>query len=409
MGTEGKSPFKKLAEEASLQTQEMALAYKHQSSELEIGIPKEITYQEKRIPLTPLSVQQLVNNGNRVVIESKAGEPANFSDLEYSNAGAEIVHHAEDCFKQDIILKIDPPTETEIEYLKPGQTVMSALQLQNLKPEFIKSMMRKKINLIGYEFLRDAFNNLPIIRSMSEIAGRASVLVAAEYLSNSFHGKGELLGGIPGIQPTKIVIIGAGAVSEYAVRAAMALGASVQVFDNSLHRLRRLETNIGQRIPSSTIMPHTLGKALKSCDVAIGALRSAAGRSPCVVNEEMVSKMKPKSLIIDISIDQGGCFETSEMTNHEKPVFEKHGVIHYCVPNIASRVSRTASYALSNIFTPILLEMSERGGLHSYLYDDEGFRSGAVIYKGFLTNHSIGERFNMTVKEIAFLLAGLNK
>lgn len=409
MGTDGKSPFTKLAEEASLQTQEMALAYKKRNSELQIGIPKEITYQEKRIPLTPLGVQQLVNNGHRVIIESDAGEPANFSDLEYSNAGAEITLQAEDCFKQDIVLKIDPPTEAEINFLKPGQTVISALQLQSLKPEFLKAMMRKKINLIGFEFLRDAFNNLPIIRSMSEIAGRASVLVAAEYLSNSFHGKGELLGGIPGIQPTKIIIIGAGAVAEYAIRAAMALGASVQVFDNSLHRLRRLETNIGQRIPSSTIMPYTLGKALKSCDVAIGALRSAEGRSPCVVNEEMVSNMKPKSLIIDISIDQGGCFETSEMTNHEKPVFEKHGVFHYCVPNIASRVSRTASYALSNIFTPLFLEMSEQGGVHSYLYDNEGFRSGAVIYKGFLTNHSLGERFNMGVKEIAFLLAGLNK
>jgi alanine dehydrogenase len=407
MAGDGKSSFERLAQEASLQTQEMALALKKNNASLEIGIPKEITYQEKRIPLTPLSVQQLVHNGHTVKIESNAGEQANFSDLEYSNAGAEICYRAEECFQQEIVLKVDPPTEQEIEYLKPGQSLISALQLQNLNAEVIRSLMAKKINLIGYEFLRDDSGNLPIIRSMSEIAGRASVLIAAEYLSNNFHGKGELIGGIPGIQPTKFVVIGAGSVAEYATRAAMALGAQVQVFDNSLHKLRRLETNLGQRINSATIMPYTLKKALTTCDVAIGALRSPEGRSPCVVTEEMVAQMKPKSLIIDISIDQGGCFETSKMTNHEKPVFEEHGVIHYCVPNIASRVSRTASYALSNIFTPFLLEMSEYGGVHSFLYEHDGVRAGTVIYKGHLTNSNLGERFGIRPKELNFLLAGI--
>jgi alanine dehydrogenase len=269
-------------------------------------------------------------------------------------------------------------------------------------------MMKRKITAVAYEFMRDESGTLSVTRAMSEIAGRASILIAAEYLNNVSDGKGELFGGIPGIQPTDIVIIGAGAVGEYAVRAAIGLGARVTVFDNSLFKLRRLEANIGRRIYSSTILPHVLAKSLSRCDVAIGALRSAEGRSPCVVTEDMVQGMKPKSLIIDVSIDQGGCFETSEVTNHENPVFRKHDIIHYCVPNIASRVSRTASYALSNVLTPILLDIGEEGGFGPYLWANQGVRQGVYIYKGSLTNQTLGGRYGISAKEIDFLLAGGN-
>jgi len=400
------NPFKELAKEVEFQTQEKLLPLKKKNNGLQIGIPKECTYQENRVPLSPLSVQLLVNNGNEVVFESNSGIGANFSDSDYSEAGARIVYSSEEVYKSDIILKVDPPTDLEIKYLKPNQILISALQLTNVSENYIRQLMDKKIIAIGYEFLRDYSGALPIIRAMSEIAGRASVLIAAEYLANSNFGKGELLGSIPGLQPTEIVVLGAGAVGEYATRAALGLGAHVKVFDHSLYKLRRLEANIGQRLYSSTIIPQILVKALSQCDVAIGAIRSQEGRSPSIVTEEMVSKMRPKSLIIDVSIDQGGCFETSVVTNHKNPTFEKHGVIHYCVPNIPSRFARTASYALSNVFTYLLLEWGEEGSFKELLWAQKGIRNGVYIYKGHLTNFSLGTRFNIKSKDIDFLLAG---
>ena len=291
--------------------------------------------------------------------------------------------------------------------MKPDQILVSAIQLIRTKEVIIKKLLAKNIVAVGYEFLRDDEGSLPIIRSMSEIAGRASVLIASEFLSNYNSGKGELFGGIPGIQPTQIVVIGAGAVGEYAVRAAIGLGASVKVFDNSIEKLRRLEKSLGHRVHSSTIIPKILSKALAECDVAIGALRSPMGLSPFVVSEEMVTAMRPKSIIVDISIDQGGCFETSEATNHKMPVFEKHGVLHYCVPNIPSRFCRTASYALSNIFTPLLLQIANDGGIEECLRNHNGLREGTYIYKGKLTNKVLADRFNLPRREIEFLLAGL--
>lgn len=400
------NPFSELAKEAELQTQEKLMPLQKKNHGLQIGIPKETTYQENRVPLSPLAVQLLIHNGSQVIIESCAGMGANFTDIEYSEAGAKIVYSAEEVFQSEIILKVAPPTEVEIDYLKPNQILVSALQLTNIKEEYIRQMMNKKIIAIGYEFLRDNSGALPIIRAMSEIAGRASILIAAEYLSNSNYGKGELLGGIPGLQPTDVVVLGAGAVGEYATRAALGLGAHVKVFDHSLYKLRRLEANIGQRIYSSTIIPQILAKALINCDVAIGAMRSPEGRSPSLVTEEMVSHMRPKSLIIDVSIDQGGCFETSEITNHKHPTFEKHGVIHYCVPNIPSRFARTSSYALSNVFTHMLIEWGEEGSFKELLWAQKGIRRGVYIYKGHLTNFALGKRLNLKPKDIDFLLAG---
>lgn len=400
------NPFKELAREVELQTQEKLQSLKKNPHGLEIGIPKETTYQENRVPLSPLSVGVLVQNGNQVIMESNAGKGANFSDLDYSDAGAKIVYTAEEVFNAKIILKVAPPTLEELKFFKPDQILISALQLTNIEESYLRQMMNKKIIAIGYEFIRDNSGALPIIRAMSEIAGRASVLIAAEYLANSSYGKGELLGGIPGLQPTEVVILGAGAVGEYATRAALGLGAHVRVFDPSLYKLRRLEANVGQRIYSSTIIPQILAKALCQADVAIGALRIQTGRSPTVVTEEMVQNMRPKSLIIDVSIDQGGCFDTSLVTNHKNPTFEKHGVIHYCVPNIPSKFARTASYALSNVFTYMLLEWGEEGSFKDLLWAQKGIRRGVYIYKGHLTNFALGKRLGIKAKDIDFLLAG---
>ena len=399
--------FGDLAREASLQPQEKLVRLSDAMKSLSIGIPKEITYQENRVPLSPMAVQLLVDQGHSIQLESGCGEKANFTDLDYSSAGGEILDDKESIFKNDVILKIAPPTDQEIEYMKPNQVLISALQMIRIRESMIKHLISKNITAIGYELLRDDEGALPIMRCMSEIAGRSSILIAAEYLSNFNAGKGELFGGIPGVQPTKVVIIGAGAVGEYAAQAALGLGANVKLFDNNINKLRRIERNLGSRISSSTIIPKTLAKAISECDVAIGALRSPLGYSPCVVSEEMVTRMRDQSIIIDVSIDQGGCFETSNPTDYQNPVFEKHNVLHYCIPNIPSRYSRTASYALSNIFTHLLSSISSDGGFETYLKNHQGLRSGTYLYKGKLTNRLIAKRFNMPSSEIEFLLAGV--
>ena len=407
MSTVSNPSFGDLAREASLQPQEKLVRVSDAMNSLSIGIPKEITYQENRVPLSPMAVQLLVDQGHSIQLESGCGEKANFTDLDYSSAGGEILVDKESIFKNDIILKVAPPTDDEIGYMKPNQILISALQMVRTKESMVKQLISKNITAIGYELIRDDEGALPIMRCMSEIAGRSSVLIAAEYLSNFNEGKGELFGGIPGVQPTKVVIIGAGAVGEYAAQAAIGLGASVKLFDNNINKLRRIEKNLGSRISSSTIIPKTLAKAISECDVAIGALRSPLGYSPCVVTEEMVTQMRDQAIIIDVSIDQGGCFETSNPTDHQNPVFEKHNVLHYCVPNIPSRYSRTASYALSNIFTHLLSSITSDGGFETYLKYHEGLRAGVYLYKGKLTNKLIANRFNLPSSEIEFLLAGI--
>ena len=380
------------------------LEVKNKKHKLYIGIPKEVSFQENRIPLTPLSVALLVNNGHEVMLESNAGQAAKFSDKDYSEQGAQIVYDTKKVYEADIIIKIAPPTLGEIEMMKPGQTLISALQLSTLKAETVNALINKKITALCFEHLRDEGNSLSVVRAMSEIVGATSILIAAEYLSNIFDGKGLMLGGITGVPPTEIVILGAGTVGEYAARTAISLGAEVKVFDPSIYKLRRLQNNIGSRVFTSVVQPIVLEKAITTCDVAIGAMRAEDGRSPCIVSEATVSRMKPNSVIIDVSIDQGGCFETSEVTNHTHPVFRKHDVIHYCVPNIASRVARTATYALTNIFAPILLDIGEHGSLKDLIWAKSGLRDSVYIYKGQLTNKYIGERFAIPCKDLDLLI-----
>tara|TARA_B100000886_G_scaffold337195_1_gene297434 strand:- start:9678 stop:10883 length:1206 start_codon:yes stop_codon:yes gene_type:complete len=387
--------------------QEEKLELKKQAKSLFIGVPKEITFQESRIAIVPDAVQLLVSHGHEVIIESKAGEGANFTDTEFSEAGAKIVYDTKEIYQADVILKVEPPTIEEIELMKGRQSLISALQITTRSKKFIEKLAQKKINCLAYEFIQDDSGMMPLIRSMSEIAGNTSILIASEYLSNVNLGKGLLLGGIAGVTPTEVVIIGAGTVGQFAARSAMGLGASVKVFDNSLSKLRRLQNDLNTRVFTSIIQPKVLHKALRRADVVIGALRSNDKRTPCVVSEQMVSKMKDGSVIIDVSIDQGGCFETSQLTNHAKPTFNKHGVVHYCVPNIPSRVARTASYSLSNLLTPIILNAGDFGGLDKVIVSDVGLRQGVYVCHGMLTNKMVAEWFNLNYKEIDLIIASI--
>lgn len=387
--------------------QEEMLEVARKKGKLLIGIPKEIAFQENRVALVPDAVALLTNNGHRIIIESGAGKAANFEDTDYSEAGAEIVQSVADVYKAEVIFKIAPPTLAEIELMQPKQTLFTALQLTVQPQDFLKKLTSKKLNCVAFDLIIDDAGIFPVIRAMGEIAGGASILIAAELLSNVNNGVGTILGGISGISPTEVVIIGAGTVGETAARAALGLGATVKVFDNSTSRLRRLQNQLPSRVFTSVIVPKVLEKHLKTADVAIGALRATKGRTPCVVTEGMVSEMKTGSVIIDVSIDQGGVFETSKVTNHTQPVFRKNGVIHYCVPNINSRVARTASYALSNIFSQIILNMGDEGGFDSIVRKDPGLRNGVYIYNGILTNQFLGEAFNLPFKDINLLMAAM--
>ena len=394
-------------EKNKLIPQEEVLELKSGKLDLFIGLPKEKTFQENRIAIVPEAVQLLVSNGHTVLIESGYGDNANFSDHEFSEAGAKVIYDTKEIYQADIIMKVEPPTLEEVDMMKGRQILISALQITTQNQEYINKLLSKKITALAFEYIQDELGIATIIRSMGEIAGNTSLLIASEYLSNINNGKGLMLGGVSGVSPTEVVIVGAGTVGEFATRAAIGLGASVKVFDNSLSKLRRLQNDIKNRLFTSVIQPKVLLKSLMRADVVICALRSADKRTPCVISEDMVRKMKDGSVIIDVSIDQGGCVETSRITNHSKPIYNKFGVIHYCVPNITSRVSRTASFALSNTLTPILLKIADEGGLENIIKHDLGLRHGVFIYHGILTHRMVGEWFNMSYKEIDLLIATL--
>jgi alanine dehydrogenase len=389
----------------SYETLEETLDIKPKGAQLHIGIPKETAFQENRIALTPEAVSVLVSNGHNVMIEHNAGEPTHYRDKEYSEAGAKIVYDREEIFRAPLLVKSAPVVEEDLPLLQMNQVIISPIHLSAMKSELLEKMMEKKISAISFENLKDDSGTYPIVRSMSEIAGSAVMLIAAQYLGSANHGKGVLLGGISGIPPTKVIILGAGIVGEFAARAALALGASVKVFDNSVYRLKRLQNNIGQRMWTSVMEPRILAKQLKTCEVAVGALSSQSGRTPVVVTEEMVSNMRTGSVIIDVSIDRGGCFETSEITTHEHPVFLKYGVIHYCVPNIPSGFARTASQAVSNVLMPLLLEAGDEGGFENLVWHKVHLRSGIYLFKGSLTNFHLSQRFDLKYTDLNLLIA----
>ncbi len=389
----------------SYETLEETLDIKPKGTPLMIGIPKETAFQENRVALTPESVGVLVSNGHQVMVEHNAGEAAHYRDKDYSEAGARIVYDKAEVYKSPVVVKSAPVIEEDLPLLQMNQVIVSPIHLSVMKAEILSKMMEKRITAISFENLKDDSDSYPIVRSMSEIAGSAVMLIAAQYLSSANHGKGVLLGGISGIPPTKVIILGAGIVGEYAARAALALGASVKVFDSSIYRLKRLQNNIGHRLWTSVIEPRILAKQLKTCEVAVGALYTPGSRTPVVVTEEMVSNMRPGSVIIDVSIDRGGCFETSEITSHESPIFLKYGVIHYCVPNIPSGFARTASQAISNVLTPLLIEAGDEGGFEKLVWHKVHLRSGIYLFKGALTNFHLSQRFDLKYTDLNLLIA----
>jgi alanine dehydrogenase len=391
-----------------LMPQEETLEIGRQKSKLIIGVPKEMIYQENRILLVPDGVNLLSRHGHQVLVEANAGTAANFPDHEYSEAGGNIVYSPEEIFKADIILKVSPVTKTEIEMLRPKQTIISALQMSMQNDEYFRGLMSKKVTALAFELIRDKANSFPVIRAMSEIAGSTAIFIAAEYLSDSDYGRGKMFGGFTGIRPSEVVIIGAGTVGEYAARSAMGLGALVKIFDNSVFRLRRLQNNLGVRVFTSILHPRVLLESLKSADVVVGAIHVKDGKTPCLISEEMVSEMKAGAIIIDVSIDQGGCFETSRPTSHKSPVFKIHGITHYCVPNIPSKVPHTASQVLNNIFVPIILDIGTEGGIENLLKTDLGVRQGVYLYNGTATNQFISKNFNLPFQDIDLLMAAFH-
>ena len=393
------TPFTK----QQLLPQEEKLEITRHKSDLFIGIPKETSYQERRICLTPDAVNSLTSHGHRVLIEAGAGLNAGYCDKEYSDAGAEITNDAKKVFKCPILLKVEPLTLAEIEYLNQESIVISAIQLKTRKKSYFEALQKKKVTALAFEYIKDEDGSYPAVKSLSEIAGTASILIASELMITNDFGKGLLFGNITGVAPTDVVILGAGTVGEFAARTALGLGASVKVFDNSVTKLRRLQNNLNQRIFTSTIQSKSILKALRRCDVAIGAMRGKE-RCPVIVTETMVENMKRGAVIVDVSIDTGGCFETSEVTTHEKPTFIKNNVIHYCVPNIPSRYSKTASLSISNIITPFLLRIADDGGIESAIRCDNGLKHGVYLYHGILTNKAIGDWFNLPDSDINLIV-----
>jgi alanine dehydrogenase len=395
MSDKTKIPVPKEFTESQFRTQPEMLQVQQKPGKLFIGIPKEATMQENRVALVPSSVETLIAHGHRVVVEKDAGEKSNYSDHDYSEAGADIAYTTEQVYKANVILKVAPPTLPEIELMHPNQILISPLQMPIINADYINKLRQKRVIALAMEYIMDESGTFPIVRIMSEIAGISAMLTAAELMASTSRGKGVLLGGISGVPSAKVVILGAGIVAEYATRAALGLGAEVRIFDNNIYKLKRLQNQVGRPLYTSSLNPHYLEQELLNTDVAIGAIHSKSGRTPVIVSEEMVANMKPGAVIIDVSIDQGGCFATSEVTSLDKPTFIKNEVIHYCVPNIASRVSRTSSIAVSNILTPILLRAGSTGSIEYLLFNNPGLRHGVYTYKGCLTNSYLGERFDI--------------
>lgn len=391
--------------ETDLDTLEKPLKKSLKPGSLSIGIPKANKYSETRIPLTPKAVQVLTARGLDVMVESGAGLGANFSDKEYSDAGAKIIHDHKEIYNAHMLIKMNPIDEDELPLLKANQIILSPIHLPKMNGKVLEGLVQKKVIALAFEYIKDEVKHFPIVHALSEIAGRASILLAGQYLNNQNGGNGVLMGGVTGVRPIKIVILGAGTVGESAARAAIGLGAEIQVFDNNIYKLRRLQNNLGQRCFTSILNPNILAEELKNTDVAIGGFHSKIARTPILVTEEMVQNMPEGSLVIDVSIDQGGVFETSEVTSLKEPTFEKYHVTHYCVPNICAIYPVTSSKAISNILLSMLLETIEYGGFEYALKFTKGLRKGVYAYKGKLTNQYLSHKFQQKYTDFELLMA----
>ena len=373
---------------------------------LSIGIPKENPAIETRLALTPEGVSIITEEGHSVYVQRGAGAPMSYTDFQYSEAGAYLVEDVSEVFGADIVLKITPPGIEELNLMQNRSTIFSMLQLSNLSREAIELMMQKKMNAFAYELIKDEQKAFPVVNSIAEIEGNTAIAVISDLMSSERGGKGILLGGVAGITPPEIVILGASITGSVAARAAIGLGAMVKVFDHDINKLRKIQHYLSRQVFTSVIHPNVLFKALASADAVIGNLRYIYGSERFMVSEELVKTMKKGAVIVDLSVDQGGCFETSECRTMANPVFEKHGIIHYCVPNISARVGRTSSMALSNILTSILLKIGHSGSVKQSVADSSGFRHGSYVFNGVMVNRLIGDYYNIPSNDIGLLLAG---
>ena len=373
---------------------------------LSIGIPKEDQTSEKRLAFTPEAIDMLVESGYEVVIEENAGLGINYSDRIFAENGAFITNDKKQVYACDLIFKIAPPTIKEIALMKDKGTILNMLQISDITIDVIKAMQAKQINAIAYDLMSVDDKSYPVRNSISEIEGMAAISVASEFLSNEKGGKGILLGGVPGVSPTEVIVVGAGMAGTVVAKAALALGATIKVFDNDLRKLRKLQDDLKFPVFTSVFQPNVLINAFKTADVVIGAMRYINDPVRYVISEEAVKTMKKSSLLIDLRINQGGCFETTCFlpAGHPK-IFEKHGVVHYCVPNLSSRVARTTSMALSNILVPLVNRLNEMGSLAGAIKSESAFLSGCYIYNGRLVNNYLAKHFNLPSNDINLYLS----
>jgi len=392
--------------ERGLMTMEKPLKEEEEGQSLRIGVPREVADDERRVALAPSGVGVLVSNGHEVYVEQGAGRQAHFQDDEYDDLGAELVEAPDDLYGQcDLIVKVGPPDSEEMTLLQEGQILLSALNLGGTTPEFLRHLMRMKVTGIGFEFIRDPDGTFPLVRMMHEVTGSMAIQVAGRYLESNEGGKGVMLGGISGVPPATVVILGAGVIGEWAARTALGYGANVIVLDTELGTLRSLEHYLDRSITTAMASEQYLRKAVRSADVVVGAIMAGGERSPMLVTEEMVASMSPGGVIVDAVMDQGGCVETSRPTTHSDPVYRRHDVVHYCVPNMPSNAARTASYALTHVLVPYLLHIGEAGSINEALWRDEGLRNGTYVYRQHLTKKSLASMFGMNHRDIELLIA----
>ncbi len=392
--------------ERGLMTMEKPLKESDSHQSLRIGVPREVANEERRVALAPSGVSALVANGHDVYVEQGAGRQAHFQDDEYAEAGADMVESPDDLYQQcDLIVKVGPPDNEEMTLLQEGQILLSALNLGGTTPEFLRHLMRMKITGIGFEFIRDPDGTFPLVRMMHEITGSMAIQIAGRYLESNEGGKGVMLGGISGVPPATVVILGAGVVGEWAARTALGYGAHVIVLDTELGALRSIEHYLDRSVTTAMASDQYIRQAVGSADVVIGAMMAGGERSPMLVTEDMVASMSPGGVIVDAVMDQGGCIETSRPTTHSDPVYRRHDVIHYCVPNMPSNAARTATYALTHVLVPYLLHIGEAGSINEALWRDEGLRNGTYVYRQHLTKKSLASMFGMNHRDIELLIA----
>ena len=392
--------------ERGLMTMEKPLKESDSHQSLRIGVPREVANEERRVALAPSGASALVSNGHDVYVEQGAGRQAHFQDDEYAEAGADMVDGPEDLYEQcDLIVKVGPPDNEEMTLLQEGQILLSALNLGGTTPEFLHHLMRMKITGIGFEFIRDPDGTFPLVRMMHEITGSMAIQIAGRYLESNEGGKGVMLGGISGVPPATVVILGAGVVGEWAARTALGYGAHVIVLDTELGALRSIEHYLDRSVTTAMASEQYIRQAVGSADVVIGAMMAGGERSPMLVTEEMVASMSAGGVIVDAVMDQGGCIETSRPTTHSDPVYRRHDVIHYCVPNMPSNAARTATYALTHVLVPYLLHIGEAGSINEALWRDEGLRNGTYVYRQHLTKKTLASMFGMNHRDIELLIA----